>query len=392
MKKNFLFVMAAAAMLASCSKDAAVSEPAGTGNENGVVDPTDPNSPVKIVLGASNVDASVEVNKKASRAPIDAWNNTVVGIYALAKDDNFAVWQDGDGSILLDNEKGTIVGNLEGNMIEDGITIAEKYYSGNNGIHYTFYGYYPYAGADADDTTPPTNADGKVTKTFVIDGSQDIMWGQAVATLIDNEDGGAQLDGYNALYFRKGVGATAPDITFNHKLTQLNFKIKQADDFSTAGDDKKLSVTKIEINTFKSLDLTIADKTGADNGNIVPTDAMGGAEDIPVIKNDAGEAADPVVVDDIQEDPGSADFGTSMMVYTAGDTQTTYSATVYLQMGADGVDVPSPITIKLAGDAPFKAGFSYNVNIAVNSMMQVTVDATLAEWQSGGDAENIEIN
>lgn len=385
MKKNFLFVMAAAAMLASCSKDAAVSEPAGNGNENGVVDPTDPNSPVLVRLGAGGLGVDVT----PSRGVVDSWNNTVVGVYALAKDANFTAWADGDGSILLENEKGTITGNPDGSVTEDAITIAEKYYPGNNDIHYTFYGYYPYAGADADDTTPPTNANGKVTKTFTINGSQDIMWGQAVATNIDNKDGGEQLDGYNALYFRKGQDAATPDITFEHKLTQLNFNIKQAADFSTAGEDKKLSVTKIEINTYSSLDLTIADKAGTDNGKIAPTAAIEAA-DMSVIKGDEGTAADAVVVDDIAED--SQAFGTSMMVYTAGDTQTTYSAKVYLKMGADGEEVSSPVTIKLAGNAAFEAGKAYNVNIAVNSMMQVEVNATLTKWQPGGDAEEIEIN
>lgn len=389
MKKNFLFVMAAAAMLASCSKDAAVSEPAGTGNENGVVDPTDPNSPVLVRLGAGGLGVDVT----PTRGVVDVWNNTVVGIYGLAKDDGFTAWQDGDGSILLENEKGTI--NADGTPdLTDNVAVAmttEKYYPGNNDIHYTFYGYYPYAGADADDTTPPTNDAGKVTKTFTINGSQDIMWGKAVAALTNNEDGGEQLDGYNALYFRKGEGAATPDITFEHKLTQLNFIIKKAGEFDTAGEGKELYVTKIAINTYPSLDLTIADKAETDNGKIAPTDAVE-ATDLSVIKDDNGTAADPVEVDGIEAGTGSATFGTSMMVYTAGKTQTTYSAKVYLKMGNDGEDVVSPITIKLADGAAFAAGSSYNVNIAVNSMMEVQVNATLTKWQPGGAVEDIEIN
>lgn len=126
--------MAAAAMLASCSKDAAVSEPAGNGNENGVVDPTDPNSPVLVRLGAGGLGVDVT----PTRGVVDSWNNTVVGIYALAKDADFTEWQAGDGSILLENEKGTITGNPDGSVTKEAINIAEKYYPGSNDIHYTF--------------------------------------------------------------------------------------------------------------------------------------------------------------------------------------------------------------------------------------------------------------
>ena len=49
-------------------------------------------------------------------------------------------------------------------------------------------------------------------------------------------------------------------------------------------------------------------------------------------------------------------------------------------MGADGEVVSSPVTIELAGNAAFEAGNAYNVNIAVNSMMQVKAIATLTEW------------
>lgn len=238
MKKNFLFVMAAAAMLASCSKDAAVSEPAGTGNENGVVDPTNPNSPVKIVLGASNVDASVEVDKKASRAPITSatWVGTEVGIYGLAKDAAFnAGWQTTDNSIVLDNVVGTIA---EAEAVT--LTGGPYYYPADNNVHYTFYGYHPYqAGALEGQSTT-------VTKTFAINGTQDIMWGKAsVDEPVTGTADDGPYDGYNAQFFRKTTGQKAT-IKFEHKLTQLNFKIKQAAGFTPG---QGLQINEIAIET-----------------------------------------------------------------------------------------------------------------------------------------------
>lgn len=379
MKKNFLFVMAAAAMLASCSKDAAVSEPAGTGNENGVVDPTDPNSPVKIVLGASNVDASVDVDKKASRAPITSatWEGTKVGIYGLAKDEAFEEgWQATDNSIVLDNIEGTI-------EAEQAVTLtgAPYYYPADNNVHYTFYGYYPYqAGAIEGPSTI-------VTKTFAINGTQDIMWGKAS---VDAPVAGAAgddntYDGYNAQFFRKTEDQKAL-INFKHMLTQLNFKIKQAAGFE---EGQGLKINAIEIETYPSLDLTIADKTDATTGTIAPT-PENPLEYITVKKNDI-DVADPMEMDNIVDTENGDLFGTSMMVYAAPGDQKSYKIRITLQLGA-GDPVSSEVTFNLQSGKDFVAGTSYNVNISVNSMMEVTVNATLTEWVTADEDADIEIN
>lgn len=379
MKKNFLFVMAAAAMLASCSKDAAVSEPAGNGNENGVVDPTDPNSPVKIVLGASNVDASVEVGKKASRAPITSatWEGTKVGIYGLAKDEAFEEgWQATDNSIVLDNIEGTI-------EAEQAVTLTggPYYYPADNNVHYTFYGYYPHQAGTLEGQSTT------VTKTFAINGTQDIMWGKAS---VDAPVAGAAgddntYDGYNAQFFRKTTGQKAT-IKFEHKLTQLNFKIKQAAGFTKG---QELKINEIAIETYPSLDLTIADKTGTNTGTIAPT-PENPLEYITVKKNET-EVADAMEMDNIVDNENGDLFGTSMMVYAAPGDQKSYKIRITLQLGEQD-PVPSEVTFDLPSGGDFVAGTSYNVNISVNSMMEVTVNATLTEWVTADEDADIEIN
>lgn len=378
MKKNFLFVMAAAAMLASCSKDAAVSEPAGNGNENGVVDPTDPNSPVKIVLGASNVDASVEVDKKASRAPITSatWVGTEVGIYGLAKDAAFdAGWQTTDNSIVLDNVVGTIAE-------AEAVTLkgAPYYYPADNNVHYTFYGYYPHQAGTLEGRSTT------VTKTFAINGTQDIMWGKAsVDEPVTGTADDGPYDGYNAQFFRKTTGQKAT-INFEHKLTQLNFKIKQAAGFTPG---QGLKINEIAIETYPSLDLTIADKTDATTGTIAPT-PENPLEYITVKKNDT-EVADAMAMDDIVDTENGDLFGTSMMVYAEPDNQKSYKIRITLQLG-EQAPVPSEVTFNLESGKDFVAGTSYNVNISVNSMMEVTVNATLTEWVTADEDADIEIN
>ena len=379
MKKNFLFVMAAAAMLASCSKDAPVPEQTGNGNENGVVDPANPNSLVKIMLGASNVDASVEVDKKASRAPISSttWIGTEVGIYGLAKDAAFdAGWQTTDNSIVLNNVQGTIAA-------ENAVTLTDApyHYPADNNVHYTFYGYYPYQGGaiDAQTTT--------VTKTFAIDGTKDIMSGKAsVDAPVEGNADEETYDGYNAQFFRKTDGTT-PDIKFEHKLTQLNFKIKQAAGFE---DGQGLKVNAIEIETYSSLDLTIADKTGTTTGTIAPTPDTE-LEYITVKKDDLGTAADAMNMDNIVDNENGDSFGTSMMVYAEPNNQKSYKIRITLQLG-EQEPVSSEVTFNLPSGGDFVAGTSYNVNISVNSMTEVTVNATLTEWVTADEDADIEIN
>lgn len=378
MKKNFLFVMAAAAMLASCSKDAAVSEPAGTGNENGVVDPTDPNSPVKIVLGASNMDASVEVDKKASRAPITSatWEGTKVGIYGLAKDAAFDTgWQTTDNSIVLDNVEGTIA---EAGAVT--LTSGPYYYPADNNVHYTFYGYYPHQAGTLEGQSTT------VTKTFAINGTQDIMWGKAsVDEPVTGTADDGPYDGYNAQFFRKTTGQKAT-INFGHMLTQLNFKIKQAAGFTKG---QGLKINEIAIETYPSLDLTIADKTDATTGTIAPT-PENPLEYITVKKSDT-EVADAMEMDNIVNNEDGDLFGTSMMVYAAPGDQKSYKIRITLQLGEQD-PVPSEVTFDLPSGGDFVAGTSYNVNISVNSMMEVTVNATLAEWVPADEDADIEIN
>ena len=365
MKKNFLFVMAAAAM-------------AGNGNENGVVDPTDPNSPVKIVLGASNVDASVEVDKKASRAPITSatWVGTEVGIYGLAKDAAFnAGWQTTDNSIVLDNVVGTIA-EAEAVTLKSG----PYYYPADNNVHYTFYGYYPHQAGTLEGQSTT------VTKTFAINGTQDIMWGKAsVDEPVTGTADDGPYDGYNAQFFRKTTGQKAT-IKFEHKLTQLNFKIKQAAGFTPG---QGLKINEIAIETYPSLDLTIADKTDATTGTIAPT-PENPLEYITVKKNDT-EVADAMAMDDIVDTENGDLFGTSMMVYAAPGDQKSYKIRITLQLGKQA-PVPSEVTFNLESGKDFVAGTSYNVNISVNSMMEVTVNATLTEWVTADEDADIEIN
>ena len=80
MKKEFLYTIAFAATIASCTQDGNVVE----------IDYTEP-SEIAIKFGtAGNIAAGVE--QVASRAEVTEWDNTNVGVFLLSKDAD-ADWQ-----------------------------------------------------------------------------------------------------------------------------------------------------------------------------------------------------------------------------------------------------------------------------------------------------------
>lgn len=362
MKKNFLFVMAAAAMLASCSKDAAVSEPAGNGNENGVVDPTNPNSPVKIVLGAStDIEAGVEVDKKASRAPLESWSNTEVGIYALADaGDDWSTEVVNDPTMLWENVKGTIAtGNSESEQnIALELNGQPGYYPNQGTNEYTFYGYYPYQG------TTPTMEGKKVTTTYTITGEEDILCGKA-----------AVEDGYNASYFRTGEGAT-PIITFNHMLTQLKFTVKKSASFD---DGQRLSIQSITISDVPTqLDLVIAN--GDDSSQSIAQNAD------PVVASLNISGLDTAF--DITNDANSStatSVGQPIMLFSDNTTTNSFKAIVVLVDG-EGKTSSNEITLNAPANTGsiYKQGSAYTVELTINSLQEIEVKAKLTQWADGG--------
>lgn len=371
MKKNFLFVMAAAAMLASCSKDAAVSEPAGTGNENGVVDPTNPNSPVKIVLGASTIDAGVELDKKASRAPIDAWADTEVGIYALAKDAGATDWTTTDANnptMLWENVKGTIDGAAnEAVDITLDLQNQTGYYP-NSGTHqYTFYGYCPYQ----QDVNKPSIVGTTATTTFTITGAEDILWGEAIAPQLSGIDDDNTYDGYNATYFRKGQDAANPVIKFEHKLTQLKFEVKKSASFEDAQGLKVQSIVIKEVPT--QLDLVIADKDGGTKGtisaNVDPVNTnltVSGITDFEIsTANDFTPVGEPI------------------MLFSDGQETKTFTAIVTLVDGQDKTSA-NEITLTAPASQAYAQGTGYKIQLTINSLQEIKVQANLTPWAEEG--------
>lgn len=363
MRKSLFLAMAAVVLLAGCSKESDGIMDQGDDNGTNNVNP----DAVKIELGTKGMSANVT---PGTRGTLDKFNDTKVGIFALAKGSTDP-WVLTDGNTcIMNNVEGTIPITTDG--VAAGITFTEDfYYPMSSEKNYSFFGYYPRQ-------TDATNDGTTVTVAYpTFDGTQDIIYGSKAAEKI------GEYDGYNAKYFRKATGAVKPEIRFNHLLTRLKFNIIAGGDSpEEIAKAKELTINAIRIkNVPAELTLVVADRTGNTAGTLTagppqPANAY-------TLKNNLD--ADATAVNPGDAPTGNA-MGESMMLFT----QANYTAEIDMILKGETITRTSTVTIALK-DKEFAAGTSYNVNLTVFGLSKIEIDAVLTAWTEGDDAD-IEIN
>lgn len=337
MKKSFLFTIAFAATVASCTQDEKMVN----------VDYTEP-SEIAIKFGTqSNIIAGVE--QVASRAPITAWNNTNVGVFLLSKDAD-ADWQEQQTRDMVWNNVSAFISSDNSSRVE--LNGQSGYYPNQGDRNFSFFGYHPYSNNNLV-FTPTT-----VTKTFNITGQEDILWGKAEV----------EGNGYNAKYFRTNP-EVVPNIAFGHVLTKLQFKVKASPTFAE-GQNFKVTGIKV-INTADNVTLTVADRTGGTAGTITGDNdailtAYNNATGITISQGvDATNAGDPIML------------------------KTDQSYQIVLEMStpnSQGTRETEPITINSGIDG-FQQGYAYDVTLTINSFTEIRFTASLIDWVTGEPIE-----
>ena len=337
MKKSFLFTIAFAATVASCTQDEKMVN----------VDYTEP-SEIAIKFGTqSNIIAGVE--QVASRAPITAWNNTNVGVFLLSKDAD-ADWQEQQTRDMVWNNVSAFISSDNSSRVE--LNGQSGYYPNQGDRNFSFFGYHPYSNNNL--VFSPTT----VTKTFKITGQEDILWGKAEV----------EGNGYNAKYFRTNPDVV-PNIAFGHVLTKLQFKVKASPTFAE-GQNFKVTGIKV-INTADNVTLTVADRTGGTAGTITGDNdailtAYNNATGITISQGvDATNAGDPIML------------------------KTDQSYQIVLEMStpnSQGTRETEPITINSGIDG-FQQGYAYDVTLTINSFTEIKFTASLIDWVTGEPIE-----
>lgn len=345
MNKKWL-MMLLPALIAGCSSN---DEPISSND----------NAPVKIEIGTQ---APTLVTKAAVERT--NWVGQEVVVWGLSK--NAATnWLLGDGlhtSLFAD-------GGVTGTIADgDAINFSQSYYYPDGENAYTFYGYYPNEAA--------TLVDNKVAVTYTLTGKEDILYGKEVAADVNGKAG------YNAAYFRED-GAVAPTISFAHKLTRFTFEVKAGNE-ETIRDENQVQITSIRLLEAKNnVTLNIADKNnGTADGTLTVNDGTGDF----VLSDTDGTPASAVtatVFDPSSDVPGTK-IGESIMA-VAGEAS--YKAEITIKKVLDDTSETVTRTIKLVGDQAFVAGSSYRIKLTVYGFTEVTVSASLEEWQQGEEVE-----
>lgn len=269
-KYLFILGIVGTALLSACSSDD-LTMVLSPDEEEAIVVKAGQDSDVPIALGVGTGRAITRKPLNSEEGLFVTPNGQYLGVYCLATGiqegaptiknvipttDEDVKW---NGSCRYANW----LNNVPAKVTTDGSTSAvtfekECYYPFGNWYHYDFFAYYP----RQEQADPEGGPYAIGTHTFArscyvvfeIDGKQDIIWGKTTLPATD------ATDAFSSKYFREHDLADAPQYTFNHLLTQLEFHLKPFEDDITKLSEYKLTDVKL-TNVYNHLLLWIACKT-----------------------------------------------------------------------------------------------------------------------------------
>lgn len=237
--------------------------------------------------------------------------------------------------------------------------------------NYTFRGYYPRQVNDAI-----TWGDNSMKVDIPIDGTADVLYGIA-----DNKDEYA----YSARYFHvnadKELSELLPVLSFTHSLARLTFNLVAG---SSVTDNLKIKYIRA-IHMYPKVQLTVADLEEPQNEGKVSV--LGNNTSYYTLKDEFGEdVVDFIVPTTLTK------IGESMLVYPTESIPVTdedkngYRFEIGIEDPNDSSKtiVSEPILLPKTGKA-FEAGISYNIEITVDGIQEISMKATLKPWEENAD-------
>lgn len=237
--------------------------------------------------------------------------------------------------------------------------------------NYTFRGYYP-----RQLNSEVVWGEHSMKVNIPVDGTSDVLYGIA-----DSKDDYA----YSARYFHenadKAISELLPVLSFTHSLARLTFSMVAG---SGATDHLKVKYIRA-IHMYSKVQLTVADLVEPQNEGKVSV--MGDNTYYYTLKDEQGDDVGEFVVPKTL-----TQIGESMLVYpteaipVTDEDKNGYRFEIGIEDPNDvsKVIASEPILLPKSGKA-FEAGVSYNIEITVDGVEEISMRATLKPWQDNAD-------
>ena len=388
MRNPLLLALVSLMALCSCSQEEAL-----------VLDDDDL---VEIKIGVAH-EARVETKGVGTVGGMDDgvnnWDGQLIRVAMLHKGTLEYAQEEGvnllDHSVMLQTPKGKENGAV---VCVDG---KIKYFPAQGA--FDFWGYHLDNAAEGNDVRL---GDDKMALrvAFRIDGSQDLMVAKAVPTAEDSLIMGESIvRAFSSYAARKGLasgkaGSLQPKLEFRHLLTRLVFQVVGGTAKVCQNGGSEIYVDSVKVRTKTKGDLVIA-YLGSESKDQVVFD---NTKEWTILKERADEKvqnADLVKMNPVVPAVGTngkpvpTDLGEALLV--APDVE--YDIVVYLHQNVvattDGKSEMKSYsystTLKNFNDekAGFEHGRSYNVQISLWGLSQITVTTKLDKWNDGGNID-----
>lgn len=408
MKKRWYIFALAALTLTACSESDEIGQNA---NIPAVEDMT----PVAIQLKAGGLVNAI-TRSAINTNPDGTFDNITVGVFGLACDRQGINqepaninWYGYDGTESTEQYKTCcIVDNQESDV--DGATGeitfkgATYFYPVTQFYRYDFYAYYPYAeAAGAPTLDNPTilkeknSTSSKVTVQYVIDGTQDLIWGMdhrdqyADETVYSDEiREWVNQYSYSARWFRL-VDRRAdcyPNIKLQHLLTRLTFHVEpgaNTEGGTDYSDAMQMQLDELYVKgVYNNLNVVVANQANM----IAPT-----ADDAERLTRRNNNLTDFYLHDatldveghqqlaasiDVPSEPSlAAQWGESIMLYPMQE----YLLHIKMSRISDGKQFESEVPLKLQNTTGFLRGHSYKVRLVVHGPESVQTTCSVEAWE-----------
>ena len=388
MRNPLLLALVSLMALCSCSQEEAL-----------VLDDDDL---VEIKIGVAH-EARVETKGVGTVGGMDDgvnnWDGQLIRVAMLHKGTLEYAQEEGvnllDHSVMLQTPKGKENGAV---VCVDG---KIKYFPAQGA--FDFWGYHLDNAAEGNDVRlGDDKMDLRVA--FRIDGSQDLMVAKAVPTAEDSLIMGESIArAFSSYAARKGLasgkaGSLQPKLEFRHLLTRLVFQVVGGTAKVCQNGGSEIYVDSVKVRTKTKGDLVIA-YLGSESKDQVVFD---NTKEWTILKERADEKvqnADLVKMNPVVPAVGTngkpvpTDLGEALLV--APDVE--YDIVVYLHQNVvattDGKSEMKSYsystTLKNFNDekAGFEHGRSYNVQISLWGLSQITVTTKLDKWNDGGNID-----